>query len=78
MSGDGTVTRSRFYEAYRWQTNKFGQELKQHNREFNLTLLIVRLVTRCTSNEGYSIDKFLTEIEISPPRSSWLLRPSGF
>ena len=41
----GEVARSRFYEAYKRQANRFDKELKEYNKELNITLLFVRLVT---------------------------------
>lgn len=41
----GEEARSRFYGAYRQQSNRFGKELKEYNKELNITLLFVRLVT---------------------------------
>ena len=40
----GEEARSRFYEAYRRQSNRFDKELKEYNKELNITLLFVRLV----------------------------------
>ena len=41
----GEEARSRFYEAYKRQSNRFDKELKEYNKELNITLLFVRLVT---------------------------------
>ena len=41
----GEEARSRFYEAYRRQSNRFDKELKEYNKELNITLLFVRLVS---------------------------------
>jgi hypothetical protein len=47
----GEEARSRFYEAYKRQSNRFDKELKEHNKELNITLLFVRLVTaHCASS----------------------------
>lgn len=52
--------RSRFYEAYKRQSNRFGKELKEYNKELNITLLFVRHVTiHHASNERHPI-KLLT------------------
>ena len=40
----GEEARSRFYEAYKRQSNKFDKELKEYNKELNITLLFVRFV----------------------------------
>jgi len=37
------VARSRFYEAYKRQANRFDKELKEYNKELNITLLFVRV-----------------------------------
>lgn len=58
----GEEARSRFYEAYRRQSNKFDKELKEYNKELNVTLFFVRLAT---AHLGF-INKFLTEIKIIP------------
>lgn len=41
----GEEARSRFYEAYKRQSNRFDKELKEYNKELNITLLFVSLVT---------------------------------
>ena len=41
----GEQARSRFYEAYKRESNRFDKELKEYNKELNITLLFVRLVT---------------------------------
>jgi len=57
----GEEARSRFYEAYKRQSKRFDKELKEYNKELNITLLFVRLVTvRRAPNEGHIIKKFLT------------------
>jgi hypothetical protein len=38
----GEEARSRFYEAYKRQSNRFDKELKEYNKELNITLLFVR------------------------------------
>ena len=38
----GEEARSRFYEAYKRQANRFDRELKEYNKELNITLLFVR------------------------------------
>jgi len=49
----GEEARSRFYGAYKRQSNRFDKELKEYNKELNITLLFVRPVTAChTSKEG--------------------------
>lgn len=40
----GEEARSRFYEAYKRQSNRFDKELKEYNKELNVTLLFVRPV----------------------------------
>jgi hypothetical protein len=46
----GDEARSRFYEAYKRQSNRFDKELKEYNKELNVTLLFVSLfTTRCAS-----------------------------
>ena len=73
----GEEARSRFYEAYRRQSNRFDKELKEYNKELNITLLFVRLVTIHSSPDGAPL---VTEIKIirlfSPRCSPWLLPPS--
>ena len=39
----GEEARSRFYEAYKRQSNRFDKELKEYNKELSITLLFVRL-----------------------------------
>ena len=57
----GEEARSRFYEAYKRQSNRFDKELKEYNKELNITLLFVRLVTvHHASNERRIINKSLT------------------
>jgi len=57
----GEEARSRFYEAYKRQSNRFDKELKEYNKELNITLLFVRLVNvHRASNEGRIIMKLLT------------------
>jgi len=57
----GEEARSRFYEAYKRQSKRFDKELKEYNKELNITLLFVRLVTiRRAPNGGRIIKKFLT------------------
>lgn len=57
----GDEARSRFYEAYRRQSNRFDKELKEYNKELNITLLFVRLVAvYLASDEGRTIGKSLT------------------
>lgn len=40
----GEEARSRFYESYKRQANRFDRELKEYNKELNITLLFVRVV----------------------------------
>ena len=50
----GEEARSRFYEAYRRQSNKFDRELKEYNKELNVTLFFVRLPTvHCASSTNF-------------------------
>ena len=49
----GEEARSRFYEAYKRQANRFDKELKEYNKELNITLLFVRPVTITVPNKGY-------------------------
>jgi len=58
----GEEARSRFYEAYKRQSNRFDKELKEYNKELNLTLLFVRLVTvhDRALNKGQTTKKLLT------------------
>ena len=57
----GEEARSRFYEAYKRQSNRFDKELKEYNKELNITLLFVRLVNvHRASNEGRITMKLLT------------------
>lgn len=58
----GEEARSRFYEAYRRQSNRFDKELKEYNKELNITLLFVRLVTFTARSVSSEV---LTEIEIT-------------
>ena len=58
----GEVARSRFYEAYKRQSNRFDKELKEYNKELNITLLFVRLspsphqeVADLGSNHSFSV-----------------------
>jgi hypothetical protein len=41
----GEEARSRFYEAYKRESNRFDKELKEYNKELNITLLFVRFIT---------------------------------
>ena len=50
----GEEARTRFYEAYKRQSNRFDKELKEYNKELNITLLFVRLGYRAP-NEGLII-----------------------
>jgi len=64
----GDEARSRFYEAYRRQSNRFDKELKEYNKELNITLLFVRLVAvHLAPNEGHIIGKSLTSDQNHSP-----------
>jgi len=65
----GEEARSRFYEAHRRQSNRFDEELKEYNKELNITLLFVRLVTVQEANHQEAIDLRLKSFVFSPRRS---------
>ena len=56
----GEEARSRFYEAYKRQSNRFDKELKEYNKELNITLLFVRLATVYHASNERRIIKLLT------------------
>lgn len=41
LTGTPTTIRSEFYEAYKRQAKIFNKELKEYNKELNVTLLFV-------------------------------------
>jgi hypothetical protein len=67
----GEEARSRFYEAYKRQSNKFDKELKEYNKELNITLLFVRLVTmpRTGAHHQEAANRGLKSFVCSPPCS---------
>ena len=57
----GEEARSKFYEAYKRESNRFDKEFKEYNKELNITLLFVRLVNVYhASDERRIIKKLLT------------------
>lgn len=57
----GEEARSRFYEAYKRQANRFDKELKEYNKELNITLLFVRpVIIHRVLDRGHIIKELLT------------------
>lgn len=65
----GDEARSRFYEAYKRHSNRFDKELKEYNKELNITLLFVRSSHCLPCLE----ERRITEKLLTWDRNHWLL-----
>ena len=69
----GEEARSRFYEAYKRESNRFDKELKDYDKELTITLLFVRLTTAAVLDVA---DLGSKPFVLSPRCSPSSLRPS--